>query len=257
MNFRITVTVIKMLVSLCLILTAFSAAIIQSTSGFGFGIIFMAVMTLFFPYKYCTVLSITTSFFMQTYTIIRLRHYINWRLVLYPAITSVIMSGIGIHVMIKLPTQLTSLLLGTFLWILGIYLIFIAPHVKLPHNRRIGLLMGALGGFMDGVFAIGGPPMVAYYDAVIDQPLSYQATIQTYFWIVGLNVLINNLICHNLTLHLVPLIALSVTGCLLGTLCGVHLLQKISMSAVRRLAYLVMLGAGTYNLIKFGVSVWH
>ncbi len=242
---------IQMLMLFSLILTAFTSAVIQSTSGFGFGIIFMAIMTFFLPYKHAAVLSITTSFFMQTYTIIKLHRHIKWHLVLYPAITSIIMSGIGLHIMIAIPERLTTLILGIFLWTLGIYLIVIAPRIKLHGTRVAGLITGAIGGFMDGVFAMGGPPMVAYYDANIDQPLDYEATIQTYFWIVGLNVLINNIACHNLTLKLVPLVGISVIGCLLGTVISIRLLHKISMQAVRRIAYIVMLGAGTYNLIKF------
>ena len=240
-----------MLMLIILTITAFISAVIQSTSGFGFGIIFMAIMTLFLPYKHVTVLSITTSFFMQTYTIIKLHKHIKWHLILYPAIASVIMSSIGIHIMIAIPQHLTSLILGIFLWILGIYLIVIAPRIKLHGTRIMGIIMGAIGGLMDGVFAMGGPPMVAYYDSNIDQPLDYEATIQTYFWIIGLNVLINNIICHNLTFSLVPLISISVVGCLLGTIISIHLLKKISMQLVRRIAYLVMLGAGTYNLIRF------
>lgn len=42
----------------------------------------------------------------------------------------------------------------------------------------------------------------------------------------------------------------AVGGCLIGTYVGNRILQKISMQTVRKIAYIVMLIAGTYNLIQ-------
>ena len=233
-----------------LMVTVLGAALVQSTSGFGFGIVFMALTPLFLPYTMCTVLSVFTCLFLQIIMIIKLRHYIKWRPVIIPAIFAIVFSNIGVKVMIDINEKVMAIILGIFLWLLALYMIFIAPKVHLKQNVWTEATAGTISGFMTGMFAIGGPPMVAYYDTVFDEKLSYQGTIQTYFFINSLNTFIANIIYGNATMKMVPYAAISVIACLIGTVIGMRILNKISMQTVRKLAYIVMLAAGTYQLIK-------
>lgn len=236
--------------SFLLALVVFIAAITQSTSGFGFGIVFMAVIPLFWPYKECTVLSMITCLFLQIITIIRLHKHIKWRMVIFPAIGAFIGTFIGVHLMININPRLMNLILGLFLWALAIYMIFISKRIHLKQGVPTELSMGFIGGFMGGMFAVGGPPMVAYYDSVIDEPLTYQATIQTYFMLTTLSNIFNNFLCGNVTAKLITPLCITLISCLLGTLVGIKILHKVSMQVIRKLAYAVMICAGTYDLIK-------
>lgn len=236
--------------TLLLFLTVIAAALVQSTSGFGFGIVFMAIVPLFLPYSMSTVLSVFTCLFLQITIIIRLRKHIQWQLVIIPSIVAVIASNLGVKVMVDLPEKMMALILGIFLWILALYMIFIAPHIHLKKNIVTEVGAGALSGFMTGMFAIGGPPMVAYYDSLFEDKLAYQSTIQVYFFVNSIGTLIANIMSGNLTTALIPNIMVSVTAVIVGTMIGVRILDKISMQTVRRLAYIVMLMAGTYQLCR-------
>lgn len=236
--------------TILLFVTVIIAALVQSTSGFGFGIVFMAIVPLFLPYSTSTVLSVFTCLFLQITIIIKLWKHIQWRMVIIPAILAIIASNIGVKLMIDLPERVMALVLGIFLWLLAIYMIFIAPKVHLKKNIWTEVGAGALSGFMTGMFAIGGPPMVAYYDAVFDDKLQYQGTIQTYFFINSLGTVFANVMAGNLNRNMIPSMVVSVVAVLIGTFIGVKILDKISMTTVRRLAYIVMLVAGTYQLCK-------
>lgn len=236
--------------TLLLFLTVIAAALVQSTSGFGFGIVFMAIVPLFLPYSMSTVLSVFTCLFLQITIIIRLRKHIQWQLVIIPSIVAVIASNLGVKVMVDLPEKMMALILGIFLWILALYMIFIAPHIHLKKNIVTEVGAGALSGFMTGMFAIGGPPMVAYYDSLFEDKLAYQSTIQVYFFVNSIGTLIANIMSGNLTTALIPNMMVSVTAVIVGTMIGVRILDKISMQTVRRLAYIVMLMAGTYQLCR-------
>lgn len=234
-----------------MMVVVFIAAIVQSTSGFGFGIVCMAILPIIIPYKQATVLVLVTCLFLQLITIIRLRHYIRWKLILLPALGAIVCGSLSVRLMLGLSEHVMSIILGLFLWILALYLMLIAPKVQLKsHNPWIGLVAGSIGGFMDGMFTIGGPPMVAYFDSIVDEPKIYQASLQTYFLLTTMNVIINNIICGNFTTALIEPACFTLTACLVGTLVGMKILDKISMTGVRKLAYLVMMAAGTYNLFK-------
>lgn len=233
-----------------LFVTVMMAALVQSTSGFGFGIVFMAITPLFLPYTLSTTLSVFTCLFLQMSMIIKLRHHIQWKPVVIPAICAIIFSNIGVKMMVDIEAKTMAFILGSFLWVLAIYMIVIAPKVTLKQNIVTGAAAGTLSGFMTGMFAIGGPPMVAYYDTVFDDKLSYQGTLQMYFFINSFNTLLANIMYGNATKAMIPYACVSVTACLIGTFIGMKILNRISMKTVRKLAYIVMLCAGTYQLIK-------
>ena len=229
---------------------AFCAALIQTTGGFGFGSLFVPLVSLLLPYKYATMISVLTCMFLQITIIIRYFNKIKWNIIIFPALASFITSSIGVHLMVGFSSKFMAILLGIFLWILAIYLIFIAPKIHLKKNFLTEVGVGCLSGLSGGLFAVGGPPMVAYYDSVIDEPIIYQATIQTFFFLTSIVLLINDFLCTKFTADLVPISAFSIIGCLVGTFIGNKILQRISMNTVRKIAYTVMLLAGTYNLIK-------
>ncbi|MGX5377455.1 sulfite exporter TauE/SafE family protein [Ligilactobacillus sp. LYQ135] len=235
---------------IALAIVVFGAALVQSTSGFGFGIIFMAIMPLILPYKECNVLTLATVLVLQVYTVIKFRKHINFKLVIVPAIAALIFGSIGVHLMISINARLMDFVLGGFLWILAFYLIILANRIHLKKNTITGFCAGAFGGFMDGMFAIGGPPMVAYFDSVMNDPMEYQATLQTYFMITTVNVLVNNILYGNFTSKYAWPLVISIISCLAGTTLGMHFTQKISMKFVRKLAYTVMVLAGAYHIFK-------
>lgn len=231
-------------------ITVFCAAIVQLTSGFGFGIVFMAIMPLFFPYKICTVISMLSAVCLQLYTIIHLRKYIQWRYIIVPLITSMCISHISVKMMLDIPVHMMSIVLGVFLLVLAAYMIFLAPKIHLKKGFLAEVLAGGGSGLMAGMFAVGGPPIVAYYDGVLDEPLVYQATIQTFFMLSSSAILIANVIYGNVTREMIPMAAVSIVFTLMGTLVGLKIMKKLSMKTVRKLAYMVMLIAGVYDIIK-------
>lgn len=92
--------------------------------------------------------------------------------------------------------------------------------------------------------------MVAYYDSVIDDPVTYQATIQTFFFLTSIAMVTEDILCIHLSSKIGILAFFGIIGCLVGTFVGTKILQRISMKTVRKIAYIVMLLAGTYNLAK-------
>lgn len=236
---------------LLMVIVVFIAAIVQSTSGFGFGIVCTAILPMVMPYKQAVPLILLTCMFLQVVVMVRLWKHISWKLLILPAVGSIICSSISVNFMLGLSDRTLHLILGIFLWVLALYMIFLAPKVKLKgDNPWIGLVAGSLSGFMSGMFTIGGPPMVAYFDAIVDDSLTYQSTLQVYFFLTCSSTLVNNILHGNFTSSLVLPACFTVVSCLVGTLVGMKILHKISMSMVRRLAYLMMMVAGTYNLIQ-------
>lgn len=239
-----------MLEILLVTLTGFLSALVQTTGGFGFGSLFVPLISLLVAYRYATFTSIITCTFLQLVIIIKYFKKIQWNLIIIPAIISSFTSYLGIHFMVGISSKIMTITLGIFLWILAFYLIFLASKIHLKKGIFTEIGVGALSGITGGMFAVGGPPMVAYYNSVLDDAVTYQATIQMYFFLTSIVMVVEDLTCIHVNLKIGMLIGFSILGCLIGTFIGTKILPKISMQMVRKIAYIVMLLAGTYNIVK-------
>jgi uncharacterized membrane protein YfcA len=97
--------------------------------------------------------------------ILRNRGNIDFQLIIYPLIGSLIFIPVGVY--------LLNLLSGETLEIfLGAALITISVYFLLGKNRRLnfrpgmrnGILAGAIAGSLNGVLSVGGPPLVLWFD---------------------------------------------------------------------------------------------
>ena len=96
-------------------LIGFCAAIIQTTGGFGFGSLFVPIVSMIVAYRYATFISIITCMFLQISIIIKYFKKIQWQLIIAPAIISFFTSYLGIHLMVGFSSKTMAVLLGIFL----------------------------------------------------------------------------------------------------------------------------------------------
>ena len=147
-------------------LVAFAGSFIQSSSGFGYAIICMAVWPMFMPFYTASILESIAAFFMVIYIAVRLWKFIDWKLLLPPVIMATVTSFLGVNTLMSLDEEVLSKIMGTVLLILAVYFIFFSSKVHLKGGIVSGLAAGAISGFCGGLFNIGGPPMVAYFLSV-------------------------------------------------------------------------------------------
>lgn len=161
-------------------LVAFAGSFVQSSSGFGYAIICMAIWPMFMPFYTASILEAIAAFFMVIYIAVRLWKFIDWKLLLPPVIMATVTSFLGVNTLMALDEDVLSKIMGTVLLILAVYFIFFSSKVHLKASLVSGLAAGAISGFCGGLFNIGGPPMVAYFLSVTDDKEKYNATLQMF-----------------------------------------------------------------------------
>lgn len=80
-----------------LFLTSFISAFVQSTTGFGYGILFMAISPYYLPYNIAQVLSISTSPLGNIANAAKRFNRINWPQVIIPLIFATTTTYISIE----------------------------------------------------------------------------------------------------------------------------------------------------------------
>lgn len=133
-------------------LVALAGSCVQSSSGFGYAIICMAIWPMFMPFYTASILEAIAAFFMVIYIAVRLRKFIDWKLLLPPVIMATVTSLLGVNTLMALDEAVLSKLMGTVLLVLAVYFIFFSSKVHLKAGLFSGLAAGAVSVFLIHVF---------------------------------------------------------------------------------------------------------
>ena len=223
-------------------LVSFAGSFVQSSSGFGYAIICMAIWPMFMPFYTASILEAIAAFFMVIYIAVRLWKFIDWKLLLPPVIMATVTSFLGVNTLSKI--------MGTVLLILAVYFIFFSSKVHLKASLVSGLVAGAISGFCGGLFNIGGPPMVAYFLSVTDDKEKYNATLQMFFTINTISIFLIHVFQGHVSGSMLPLVGAALAGTAVGTAGGMFLFRRLTMAGIKKTVYIFMICAGSYLLLS-------
>ena len=167
---------------LFLVLIGMGAGFVQRVSGFGLGIFAMLFLPHFMP-SHTAAAAISSLFacLTATYNAIRYRKDIAYKTA-FPMICAALISiPIAVHFSAVVSGNMFQVLLGVVLIILSLYFMFFNKNIRIKPTLMNGVLAGALGGTLGGLFSTGGPPAVLYLNSATNDNMIYFATIQFYF----------------------------------------------------------------------------
>ena len=225
------------------------AGFIQAVTGFGSGIFMMVFFPALFPILGASALSSSISLPATCVQAWNYRKVSAWKLILLPAAVYIFMSSVSILLAPYLPTAILKKIFGVIMILLSIYFLTISGKLKIRATLFSATICGMLSGFMGGLFGIGGPPIVIYFLAALDDKEQYLGTLQSFFFITGAYTFIFRCITGIYTVDLIPYSILGVAGILLGTKLGRKVVDKINADTMKKLVYLFLGFAGLTNVL--------
>jgi len=235
--------------TVCLAAVTMGASLLQSVSGFGFGICFMAIVPLFLPYSSALGISTILSGTLNLVILKRCWRDIDFKQLWLPVLFCLCGSSLGTFLMATSPSPVYKRLLGVFLIILAIWLCFFSEKVRIQPTTRNAGIAGIVSGICGGLFSVNGPPMVLYFISVIEDKKTYMATLQGYFIVNNLYLLI----IRSLTGLMPEGIAVSALwglgGLIVGSFIGGRIFDKIDGQKLKKVVYVVMVLSGSWIAI--------
>lgn len=229
---------------LCLI-----ASFVQGTTGFGFSMICISVLSAFLPYNTAQMLGLLTCGPMFIYIALRNIKKVNFKLIVTPTISAII-TIIGIVTLIKsFDDRILKISLGVILILLSIYFIFFSKKIKLKKNVPTQIAVGAISGALGGLCNMGGPPAVLYLLNVSEDAVEYNSTLQFYFIFTFTVNLVTHLLQGGLSRDVLPLLPYSLTGTAIGTVIGTALSQKINFDFLKKIVYILIACIGVFLIV--------
>ena len=233
-----------MLIYFVLLITSFFGSFTQSVAGFGSSLIIMSFLPLVLPLFKATAINGIIAMVLNIAILFRYRKDINYKIVVFPAIVSLIVCHFAIDFGIKADTNLLKMIYAIFMIILAIYFIFFEEKVKIKSNKITLCLCAAISGTTTGLFGIGGPPMALYYINCTKNKREYITSLQLFYFMnniygTGLRIM-NGIITKDIIAYLI----FGALATIVGQSIGGKMIDKISNKALRFIIYSVVLCSG-------------
>lgn len=230
----------------------FMGSLLQGSSGFGFGILSMSLITLLFSVK-DSMLMLTAVAAVLTFRIfLRYRRFIDWKTVGWLLIFTFTGRLVAFEFVNRYgEAAFLKQWLGFFLIGMVLYLLLkdrFSWYFRGDKPLLVGATAGMLSGFVSGVFAVGGPFLVLYFMMRSEPKKAYQANLQAIFFTS--NVFTLSLHGANGDLnHLFGYIAVGILTVLVGVKQGLKWYERVSQKTVQRIASLVVLIAAVQLIV--------
>lgn len=235
------------------------ASIVHGYTGFGMGMMSFAMLSLLPHAAERMAVVVTLNALVTMGLLLALtggKGRIDWRQV------GLVLGGCALSMPVGYGFLTTCGDSPAFRTLLGILLVIFArlgQHAPRPAHRPpgwIGLAVGLVGGFIGGAFISGGPPIVLYLFALVDDPRDMKATVQLIFVATLVyRLFLTQTVGAGYTWPLLRLAAVAAPCGALGLYYGHRLSQTASKEAVKRWVYTLIGAFGVILAVK-GILAW-
>jgi len=232
-----------------ILLIAFIGSLIQSSCGFGYGILTVAVLPFILPYQEALALSMMSSGVLSAIMVINNRDKLRLD-VLWPCtLISCIVVTVSVIFSFGQSDAVLTRALGALLILLSIYFFFFSDKIRVRPTITSALIFGAIAGSGAGLFGIGGPPVVIFLLAALDNKDEYRATISFQFLCNSIIATIVRLISGIITPQLIHVSLLAIVPLILGIWLGGYFFRLMSEKTLRRAVYSFMAVSGIVMML--------
>ena len=228
----------------------FIAGVIRGYSGFGFAMICVIALSFFYLPSIITPLILCLDITASTWLFYKTRRQVDWKSLKLIFLAALATLPAGSFVLIHTPVQALRILLSFTVILLcaGLLARRGTTQAQTP-GPVITAGVGMLSGFLTGVAAIGGPPVILFYLSSNRSVSISRATMIAFFFVVDCMALmiclwyglINARVCQLWATMLIPLTA--------GIGLGNYLFRiYVNEEKFRRQAIILLMGLAAVSL---------
>lgn len=230
-----------------LFLVVFAGAVAQGVSGFAFSMIVLAVLPHFLSYTDALALTSFLTIFLLMCNAWHYRHFIVWKWLPVPIASYFVFTLLSVRLLSHTAeAAIWYKLLGIIFILMALYMNFFQNKIKIRPTWQNGVLFCGAGGFISGLFGVGGPPVVLYFLAIADDKNQYMSSLQMAFLIMTLLDFSTRMGNGMVTWELVYNGLLSIWCVILGLFVGNLLFRRMNEQLLRKIIYSIMLLNGVY-----------
>jgi uncharacterized protein len=234
--------------NLLLFSVIFLAALLQTTSGFGFALLAMPLVALVIGVKAAAPLVAVVGFALYSVNLIRYRRSFERRIVLPLAVAAALGVPLGVWALGNLDEELVKSMLGVVLIAYALYGAW-KPRTAPLRSDLWAYPAGFLAGFLGGAFNTPGPPVIIYGNLKQWPRDLFRSTLQALFLFSSSLVIVSHVAAGNLTRALLPTYLPLAPALLLGVWVGSLVDRRLNQQRFRTLVIVLLFVTGVLLLV--------
>ena len=235
---------------LILFLISLLASGVQRVSGFGFGIIVMAVFPYLMPsYGEATALSGMLAIFTALVPAIQHFRVVPWKKLLPILLTFLLVSFFAVELVRLVDSRSLKHVLGVVLIFISIYFFVFSDRIHIRPTVPVQIGLGSLSGLMGGLFAMQGPPAVIYFISSTYDKEEYIALTQWYFLVGNTMMTLFRARAGLVTATVLESWAIALPAVVLGLYLGSKLFKRIRIRLLRKVVYAFLAVSGVVAIV--------
>ncbi len=226
-----------------------SAGLLQGLTGFGFGLVTMALLPLLLPYKDALVVVAVLVVPVSALTLFATRQHLCWRRGATLALGSCLGVPIGFYALVRLDAHFLLRALGALLCLFAAHELFLSRRFRLRFPAWTGLPIGIISGSLAGAFNVGGPPIIAY---TYSQPWAKEEIVAVLQLVFGVSAVLRlALVGQSGLLHanLLHLTLLALGPLLAGIIVGNRFLRRVPQAKLKLIVFVFLFVMGLKYLV--------
>ena len=229
--------------SVAVVLTIFLAIFTQSLTGFGTGLVSMALLPALVDIRTAAPLVALTAGTLEFALVIRYRDTLNIQSVWQLLLAAIVGIPLGIELLRNLDERVVLTCLGILLVAYPLY-VFGSPQLPKLEGRPWPYAFGFVAGLLGGAYNTSGPPLIIFGDSQRWAHAEFKANLQGFFLLNDVLVITSHALSGNLTPAVWQYYLLTLPGVALGMVGGLALGRLINPATFRTivLALLIVLG---------------
>jgi uncharacterized protein len=226
------------------------AGFTQSVTGFGFGLVAMALLPLFLDFKEAYFILMIPNLMVCTINFIANYRQYQWRQGLGLLIGSCAAVPIGFYTMLHMKSDWLMFGLGILICVFASSELLMSKTRPLRLGESLGWPLGLASGTLSGAFNMGGPPAVAY---VYSQSWSKEHIVALLQLVFGTSSVIRLFLMQNagmITRDLLRTSLLAIVPLLLAIFAGHRVLRTLKREHLRVVVFVFLLVIGIKYILR-------
>jgi uncharacterized membrane protein YfcA len=246
---------------LIVILAAAFGSLVQSTAGFGSGLIGMSLMPLVLDVQTAAPIQALMGTVIAATVFVRNRQALHLQEALRLIVSSLFGIPIGLYILKNVSEHLVLGGLGILLFGFAFFSLVVEP--RLPAGRSTatatlddaahpwgGIVAGFFSGILGGAYAVGGPPVIIYATLRRFPKARFRSVLQSIFLVNGALVVGSYTLSGLVTEQVLGYAAAGAIAAAAGLWAGKHLDQRINPEFFRKLVLVLILVLGVSLLAR-------
>ncbi len=176
------------------------------------------------------------------------RRHLEFRRILPILAGGIIGIPFGSALLIFLPQSILKIMIGVVVVVFGGALL-LGASLKVRREGPLSFPLGIVSGVLNGSVSLSGPPIILFFSNQKLAKENFRANLVFYFFALNVVTTLVFLLTGLITWDVLYLFSILLPAALIGTVMGSRISKKVDQKLFRRIALVLVIGAGILSLI--------